>query len=96
MKGLNKINALVLSAAIAAAGAVPGAAWADSDLEAYGQKGYVGPVTYAAPKSYHGKHHGHVHARKKVVRVVAVPPCPVNYTGMYRGTLYCLHGKIVH
>ncbi|MDF1727975.1 MAG: hypothetical protein P1U53_09505 [Sulfitobacter sp.] len=59
--------------------------------EAFGEKGYVPPV---AARPYHAPI---THApRKRAVKIVTLPPCPAGYTGMYRGNLYCVQGRLVH
>ena len=97
------LRTLILAAACAL---LPLVASADDHLlapadEAYGQKGYVGEAYgqkgYVPPVAYHPTPAPTYHApRKKAVKIVTLPPCPANYTGMYRGTLYCIEGKLVH
>ena len=93
------------SAAVAMLLALPGALAAEGHTsefvgnkgytgasEAYGAKGYVPP---AGAHAYHAPRRAY-HKVRRPVKVVAVPPCPLGYTGMYRGTLYCIEGKLVH
>jgi uncharacterized membrane protein YphA (DoxX/SURF4 family) len=60
-----------------------------------GAKGYVGEKGYVPAADYHAPVKVRVHKVRRPVRVVALPPCPVNYTGFYRGTLFCRDGKLV-
>lgn len=61
-------------------------------VEEMGEKGYVGPVVT------HHHVYGRVTIRHRSERrgsgpLYVVPPCPPNFNGMYRGTLYCVDGR---
>ncbi|NNE51037.1 MAG: hypothetical protein HKN30_01380 [Sulfitobacter sp.] len=83
----------MLMVAVGLAAAMPVTAMAEGHTSEFpGNKGYVGDkgtlndAGYLPPQTQRAK---------KAVRVVSVPPCPPDFTGLYRGTLYCLNGKLV-
>ena len=94
---------MIRSTALVLALSLPAAAMADGHTNAYpGNKGYVGPVT--AEVTVHVPKPHVPEPRQPVVQSAAnvwhdsgwtTPTCPPNFTGMFRGTLYCYQGMLV-
>lgn len=79
---------------------LPLAAGADGHTdELYGAKGYVGDKGYvgqvAAPRPITKDHYAGAKYSTRVRHAEQwqVPGCPPNFSGMFRGTLYCVNGR---
>ncbi len=89
---------LIAGSLFAAASALPALADGHTD-EFFGAKGYVGDKGYigevATPEPVRQDHVVYSTHRTRVrhVQQFTVPGCPERFTGIYRGTLYCVNGR---
>ena len=95
-----RVSSMKTGAVLALGLSLPMAAGAESHNNAeVGAKGYVAETASARPvtsQCYYGqKYNEYGQRHKRPVEVFASPNCPANFTGMFRGTLYCVNGKLL-